>query len=852
MSPRSRRSPQLTALGAEGMLWLLVFFCPLALGSALPWALPPMVIASVLAGLFAAASASKQGEGLSLPLIAAVPALGAALCLAQVMPLPPWLLGVLSPAARDLREFALVPLGLTGWRPVSLDPAATWRELAKHLAYLSVLLSTVQVSRSRRARRRLLAAVALAGTVVSVVGLGHLLFDGKSLFGLYTYQGAPPLLSTFGNANHLAGYLILSGTVALGLALSASERQRALLWAVAYVAMGASALLSLSRGGIVFFVFAQVLFALLLLRRRAMKAAPLGAAGRRPPWLRLSGAAFAGALAVLAVSSYVAFDRILAELESADSVDKLRQSKIELYPSMAEAAWNYSAAGMGRGAFEPGYSKFQTMYPGTTFTHAENVVLQLWSELGLVGGLAMMLLALWAFSRLLRRDALGVKDFAALAAVAALVLHNLFDFNLELAACAVTACVLLGTAARPEEKEKGRGLLGVAGVVAVVALLALIPGRRWPSAAEAELSAKLQEGAPVGEVRELALRLIDRHPADYLLYELVAVEYAAARRGDAREALAFVNRALFLRPVDAEAHRIAARSLARLGRGKQALLEYRLAAESGIGAALDEGLGMAKDLEALRALSAAEPKPLEVLIERLRAKKRPDDARVLLAWALEELGERRDAGGLWLQDGRFRRERKEYEVALESLAQAEKRDPERPAIGLVRAGVLAEQGKREESLALLQSMVLRYPGEVPVAFTLVGQLTAYGKFSQAREALSRIGPFLRTLDQRAQLFVMQGRTFGAEGRHAKALQEYQSAARVQPGVAGHQYLVAQSYEQLGKYPEAVQAVRAGMRIDGGGQATRDWVARLEVKEEKRQQAADQKMLEQRPSPEGEE
>jgi hypothetical protein len=126
MSPgRSRRRVSPASYGAEGIVAFLLFFAPLALGGAPEWTLAPLVLLSTAAALLTLAAASSMHQGVGLPLIAAVPALSALLCLGQLIPLPTALLGLLSPGARDLREFALVPLGLTGLRPISLDGAQT-------------------------------------------------------------------------------------------------------------------------------------------------------------------------------------------------------------------------------------------------------------------------------------------------------------------------------------------------------------------------------------------------------------------------------------------------------------------------------------------------------------------------------------------------------------------------------------------------------------------------------------------------------------------------------------------------------------------------------------------------------
>src|SRR5690606_20061270 len=141
-------------------------------------------------------------------------------------PLPAWALGILSPRLAALREETLVPLGLDGARPLSLDPSATWRELGRHLLLFIAFLTAVHVARTPGRRRALLAWVALTSAAVAVAGVGHALVGANTLFGMLSFQeAAPPLLTPFGNPNHLAAFTAAGATCALGLALSAKSRQ---------------------------------------------------------------------------------------------------------------------------------------------------------------------------------------------------------------------------------------------------------------------------------------------------------------------------------------------------------------------------------------------------------------------------------------------------------------------------------------------------------------------------------------------------------------------------------------------------------------------------------------------------
>jgi predicted Zn-dependent protease len=852
MSSVARRTSRFS-FGAEVTLALLVVLGPLAFGGAPAWVLWPLVGLAGLAAVLAGVGARRQGHALHVPLLAVPLLAGAALCLVQLIPLPPGLLGWVSPEAAGLREFALVPLGLTSARPVSLDPPATWRELAKHLAYALIFLAAVEVCRSRPARRRLLATLAFTGAGVVLVGLLHELLGLTSLLGLFAYTHAqPPLVTPFGNPNHLAGFLGLSATVALGLAVSSDRRGRGALYGAAALLCGAGVLLSLSRAGILFFLFGQLLLGVWLVRRRSKRRG----SGQVPPVWSRGGAVVLLLGATVAVGGYVAWEQLVEQVASADSVEELRQGKVDLWPMMAEAARSFPVLGMGRGAFEVAFPRYQTAPNPNTLTHPENAVLQLAAEFG-VPGLVLLTVLVWGFARLLRRQQLARAELAVLAGVMALGLHNLFDFSLELPACAVAVLVALATVARPEERDSAaapratwrlpaaRGQAVAVGL-AVVALVALVPGRHTVAAAEEELAALVRARAPVEEVRARAQGLIDRHPADYLLYALVGSAYATGGKATAGEALAFINRALYLRPVDAASHRIAARALLALGRRGQAFLEYRLAHESGdTGVLAREALDQARTVEELQALTPDSAEVAAELSESLAWKPgRQELALAWLAWARERFDATPGAAALWEREARVRVGRGELGGAEALCAEFERRVPDALEPRLLRAEILRAQGRQEDAIQLLEGLLPRFPGRVEVSFVLASRLLEAGLTRRAREVLQQANPFVTDYRQRAQLLALEGACYEREGLLARALERYQTVARLVPEPQAH-FTVARLQESLRRLSDAARSVREGLQLLPLG-ARRDaeaWVARLEAEEKRLLEDKRQQLME---------
>jgi tetratricopeptide (TPR) repeat protein len=737
--------------------------------------------------------------------------------------LPPGLSGFLSPPLGELRAFSFQPLGLDHWRPVSHDPAATALALVGSLSAAAALVAAAGLSRSRRSRRLLAAGIGLTGVAVALIGFGHALADAHSLFGLHRFQNAElPFLTPFGNPNHLAAFATLATVLLLGLAVDAPERPRQALWLSLAVVAGAPAFLSLSRGGIAFWCAGQLAFGLLVLRGRG----GLGGASSRafPVFLGVAAAAF--------VAGYLAFDRITARLATLDTVEKFGASKVELWPMFARPASAAWLTGLGRGTFLLAFPRWQTAHSTLTFTfqYPENLPLQLATELGIPATLLLAGLAAWAVRRTWKPD-LPPIVLAAFAGVGALVLHDLFDFALELPACATAAAVALGIASGPwmnarEATAPRSRTLGAVGALVALGLVALLAGRHDAESAEARLAA-LAGAGNVAAVRSEARSLVDAHPADHVLYRITGWTEATRPGGQPRLALAWLNRALFLRPLDPETHRVVARALYQLGAPDQALVEERLAMDTGanVGTVLAESLPRAGTPELLWALVGDAPANVEPVVTALWNANRRDDARAVLDQALLTFEGRPEATGLLLTSANLRMQTGDAEGALALLEEAERAGED---VAVLRAQALSALGRRREAIQTLESAIARHPADAELAFTLSGLLLADGKPALARAALDRVQPFLGTGGLRVHLILATAETYRVEGRYGRALELVQTAVRLAPGEPGLHHQAAQLYESMRRPEDALHELATAVQLSGApaDPATVEWMGRL--------------------------
>src|SRR5262249_20672253 len=162
----------------------------------------------------------------------------------------------------------------------------------------------------------------------------------------------------------------------------------------------------------------------------------------------------------------------------------------------------------------------------------------------------------------------------------------------------------------------------------------------------------------------------------------------------------WLNRALFLRPLDPDTHRVVARALFQLGAPSQALVEERLALESGAeaSAVLADALPRARSVDALWNLVGEKPSHVDLLVPELWKRGRTEDAGGLLDRALLTFDGRPEAAGLTVTAAQMRLGTGDPAGALVLLEQAEQTGQD---VALYRAQALAALDRRREAIRTL-------------------------------------------------------------------------------------------------------------------------------------------------------
>jgi O-antigen ligase len=432
------------------LLVALLLWSPLPFGGVTTWAEVSIEVIAFLALALAMVGMEPVRSLRHLLLPALALAAVALLGVLQAVPFPLSLVRSVAPGLEPLERQADAllggdePLRLTLAAPATVSTALAWA------AACACLFSAGVVGR-RRFRRRWLGGAILA------TALGEVFFGARAanagqrtLWGVEVTIAASRLRGTFFNPNHLALYLEIALAIAFawgwwvvrraGRQASLDRRLVPLVPpAMVWLTLFAGLVFTQSRGGLIA-ALAGVL----------VQGALLAAVGRRiGPAVAGLGLGIGGIAVAVALGLQAGPARMLSNLPLDVSFGARQQAW-----SATLALWNRSPwTGMGLGTLRDTFTLVQPSSLGATWFHAHSDPLEVLATSGLVGAalLAAGLVALVA--RLLRvfREGRRSEDraagLAALGAIAAVGLHECFDFGLTIPANAVTLAVVLGAAA---------------------------------------------------------------------------------------------------------------------------------------------------------------------------------------------------------------------------------------------------------------------------------------------------------------------------------------------------------------------------------------------------------------------
>jgi O-antigen ligase len=347
----------------------------------------------------------------------------------------------------------LTLLGLVQWLAprrwgLSMDLEATRSAALMLFTLLVCFLVGANFLVSKESMNGLVRFLVIYGLAMAVFALiQHFTWDGRFYWLRPTKRGA--VFGPFVNRNHFAGYMemIIPLPIAMIITGGAGKEWRA-FYGFAAAFMGLALVISLSRGGMLS-LFASMGFIFLVALRRAARASQ-----GQPRWFLSGLVIIAIVAAIVAGVIWIGAEPVINRaaqtiIEAANPGDSMGRRLIwKDTLSMIKAN---VATGVGLGAYETAYPIYDSSGGDLLVTASHNDYLQVLADCGLLGGVA----AIWFIVVVIRSALRGAMSESPLVAalamgsgagIFAMLIHSLFDFNLQLPSNALLFLLLVAVA----------------------------------------------------------------------------------------------------------------------------------------------------------------------------------------------------------------------------------------------------------------------------------------------------------------------------------------------------------------------------------------------------------------------
>lgn len=332
---------------------------------------------------------------------------------------------------------------------ISMDVEATRLTIEVAIVLLATMLLFANHYAGVEALSRLASFLVIFGLALAVFGLIQK-FSWNGKYYWFIEPSTPPAspFGSFVNRNHFAGYLEMIVPIPLALILVRAVRgEFALLYGFAAMMMGVAVLMTLSRGGMVSLVTGLIFVVAFGLKPALERVKGYGQTKWFSAVLPRIGAVVLILLTISLGVLWVGADAVIDRATSVEMTGEARASSAGKQTVFQSRGWIWrdTAAmiranwltGVGLGAYETAYPIYSRSDGRLIVSQAHNDYLQLVADCGVVGGA----IGLW-FVVVLIRDvvvALRHRDekmigiaLGCAGGIVAMLVHSLFDFNLQL------------------------------------------------------------------------------------------------------------------------------------------------------------------------------------------------------------------------------------------------------------------------------------------------------------------------------------------------------------------------------------------------------------------------------------
>lgn len=360
----------------------------------------------------------------------------------------------------------------SSWRTLSIYPYATKTELLKILAYIGIFFLVINTTEIKIVR--IVVVIAGIGFFIALLAILQKLTGTTRIYWLRDASYASPF-GPYICRNHFAGYIGMAIPLSMGL-LSArlaritfsqnitwrdivrvfeSHLLENIMLTFAITIMISALFLSLSRGGMVSFIISIIVFVVLIGLRRTKAVISKGR-------IVLTSVL----VATFAMLLWLGLNPILDRLSNLSSPERYT-----VYENTFAMAKDFLTCGTGLGSFLYIYPKYKTLTSQAIFDHAHNDYIELFSECGIPGCLILIAAVITFFWKILKRwwercdpYAKGI-TLGGICSIIAILFHSFGDFNLHIPANALFLSFILGLIYRTVMSRNVRNSHGKSDVV---------------------------------------------------------------------------------------------------------------------------------------------------------------------------------------------------------------------------------------------------------------------------------------------------------------------------------------------------------------------------------------------------
>lgn len=345
------------------------------------------------------------------------------------------------------------------------DSSGRWMSLSKNvestraaMIVLIFLFISFLIATNFFDTRRRLSAVAqflvIYGLAMAVFALvQHFTWNGSFYWLRHTEMTSP--FGPFANHNHFAGYMELLIPLAVALALTRAVRpELRMLYGFAAAMMGVAAVLSLSRGGIIS-VAASMMFLAVMSYGVSRRTDPVADKRGLPQFVSQAAIVLVIVAVITAGIFWIGADPVINRVTHGQTPagESFFSSRGWVWRDTFTMIRANPLLGVGFGAYETAFSMYTKSDGSLRVPQSHNDYLQIVADCGIVGGLIALWFIVLVFRSVVRgawsRDPLvSALALGSGAGLFAMLVHSLFDFNLQVPSNVLLFLLLSAVATR--------------------------------------------------------------------------------------------------------------------------------------------------------------------------------------------------------------------------------------------------------------------------------------------------------------------------------------------------------------------------------------------------------------------